>query len=55
MGGQGGQFLKVLGRTLFYFGSVFFLKIDMGGKAILGLSRLDYPLAKTGGAVNGGA
>ena len=26
----------------------------MGGKAILGLSRLDYPLAKTGGAVNGG-
>jgi len=27
----------------------------MGGEAILGLSRLDYPLAKTGGAVNGGA
>ena len=24
-------------------------------EAILGLSRLDYPLAKTGGAVNGGA
>ena len=33
----------------------FLLKIGMGGKAILGLSRLDYPLAKTGGAVNGGA
>ena len=27
----------------------------MGGKAILGLSRLDYPLAKTDEAVNGGA
>jgi len=27
----------------------------MGGETILGLSRLDYPLAKTGGAVNGGA
>ena len=33
----------------------FFLKIEMGGKAILGLSRLDYPTAKAGGAVNGGA
>ena len=33
----------------------FLLKIGMGGKAILGLSRLDCPLAKTGGAVNGGA
>ncbi len=33
----------------------FFLKIEMGGKAILGLSRLDYPSAKTGEAVNGGA
>ena len=31
------------------------LKIGMGGKAILGLSRLDYPSAKTGGTVNGGA
>ena len=31
------------------------LKIGMGGKAILGFSRLDYPLAKTGGTVNGGA
>lgn len=31
------------------------LKIEMGGKAILGLSRLDYPSAKTGEAVNGGA
>lgn len=26
----------------------FSLKIEMGGEAILGLSRLDYPLAKTG-------
>ena len=26
-------------------------KIEMGGKAILGLSRLDYLLAKTGGTV----
>ena len=33
----------------------FSLKIEMGGKAILGLSRLDYLLAKTGGTVNGGA
>ena len=32
----------------------FSLKIEMGGKAILGLSRLDYLLAKTGGTVNGG-
>lgn len=31
------------------------LKIGMGGKAILGLSRLDCPSAKTGEAVNGGA
>jgi len=30
-------------------------KIEMGGKGILGLSRLDYPLAKTGETVNGGA
>lgn len=33
----------------------FSLKIEMGGKAILVFSRLDYPLAKTGEAVNGGA
>ena len=33
----------------------FSLKIEMGGKAILGLSRLDYPSAKAGGTVNGGA
>ena len=33
----------------------FLLKIGMGGKAILGLSRLDCPSAKTGGTVNGGA
>ena len=31
------------------------LKIGMGGKAILGFSRLDYPSTKTGEAVNGGA
>ena len=33
----------------------FSLKIGMGGEAILGLSRLDCPSAKAGGAVNGGA
>ena len=33
----------------------FSLKIEMGGEAILGLSRLDCPSAKAGGAVNGGA
>jgi hypothetical protein len=27
----------------------------MGGKAILGFSRLDYPSTKTGEAVNDGA
>ena len=32
----------------------FLLKIGMGGKAILGLSRLDCLSAKTGGTVNGG-
>ena len=30
-------------------------KIEMGGKALKWLSRLDYPLAKTGETVNGGA
>ena len=39
----------------FWFWSVSFLKIEMGGEAILGLSRLDCPSAKTGGTVNGGA
>ena len=33
----------------------FLLKIGMGGKAILGFSRLDYPSTKTGEAVNDGA
>ena len=33
----------------------FLFKIGMGGKAILGFSRLDYPSTKTGEAVNGGA
>ncbi len=41
--------------TLIYFSGRSFLKIEMGGKAILGLSRLDYPSAKTGETVNGGA
>jgi hypothetical protein len=41
--------------TLIYFRSRSFLKIEMGGKAILGLSRLDYPSAKTDETVNGGA
>ena len=41
--------------TLIYFRGRSFLKIEMGGKAILGLSRLDYPSAKTDEAVNGGA
>jgi len=30
------------------------VKIEIGGKAIFGLSRLDCPSAKTGEAVNGG-
>ena len=30
-------------------------KIEIGGKAIFGFSRLDYPSTKTGEAVNGGA
>ena len=54
MGGQGGQSRKVLGRSLSDFGA-FFSKNWNGREAILWLSRLDYPLAKTGGAVNGGA
>ena len=54
MGGQGGQSLKVFGRTRSFWG-LSSPKIEMGGETILGLSRLDYPLAKTGGAVNGGA
>ena len=40
MGGQGGQSLKVFGRTRSFWGLS---------------SRLDYPLAKTGETVNGGA
>ena len=39
----------------FIFRGRSFLKVEMGGKGILGLSRLDYPLAKTDEAVNGGA
>ena len=41
--------------TLICFRGCSFRKIEMGGKAILGLSRLDYPSAKTDEAVNGGA
>ena len=54
MGGQGGQSLKVFGRTRSFWG-LSSPKIEMGGKALKWLSRLDYPLAKTGGTVNGGA
>ncbi len=45
----------MLVRRQDYFGAVRPFKMEMGGKAILGLSRLDYPSAKTGEAVNGGA
>ena len=41
--------------TLIYFRGRSSLKIEMGRKAILGLSCLDYPSAKTGETVNGGA
>ena len=54
MGRQDGQSHTVLVRRQSYFEAVRSLKIRVGGKAILGLSRLDYPLAKTGEAVNGG-
>ncbi|WP_421732177.1 hypothetical protein [Blautia hansenii] len=54
MGGQGGQSLKVFGRTRSFWG-LSSPKIEMGGKALKWLSRLDYPLAKTGEPVNGGA
>ena len=47
MGGQGGQSLKVFGRTRSFWG-LSSPKIEMGG-------NLDYPLAKTGETVNGGA
>ena len=45
MGGQGGQSLKVFGRTRSFWG-LSSPKIEMGGKALKWLSRLDYPLAK---------
>ena len=51
MGGQGGQSLKVFGRTRSFWG-LSSPKIEMGGKALKWLSRLDYPLAKTGETVN---
>lgn len=43
MGGQGGQSLKVFGRTRSFWG-LSSPKIEMGGKALKWLSRLDYPL-----------
>ncbi len=45
----------MLVRRQSYCGAARPLKIEMGGKAILGLSRLDNPSAKAGEAVNGGA
>lgn len=45
----------VLVRRQSYCEAVRPLKIEMGGKAILGLSRLDCLSAKTGEPVNGGA
>ena len=54
MGRQGGQSHTVPVRCQSYCGAVRPLKIEMGGKAILGLSRLDNPSAKAGEAVNGG-
>jgi len=41
--------------ALFLILECFFSKNGNRREAILGLSRLDYPSAKTGGAVNGGA
>lgn len=41
MGGQGGQSLKVFGRTRSFWG-LSSPKIEMGGKALKWLSRLDY-------------
>ena len=41
--------------TLLYIIGLSSPKIEMGGKALKWLSRLDYPLAKTGETVNGGA
>ena len=55
MGRQGGQSHVVLVRRQSYYGAVYPLINEMGGKAILGLSRLDCPSAKTGETVNGGA
>ena len=55
MGRQDGQSHTVLVRRQSDCGAVRPLKIEMGGKAILGLSRLGYPTAKTGETVNGGA
>ncbi|MDY3232625.1 MAG: hypothetical protein SOX46_13790 [Clostridiaceae bacterium] len=55
MGRQGRQSHTVLVRCQSDCGAVRSLKIGMGGKALKWLSRLDYPSAKTGEAVNGGA
>ena len=45
----------MLVRRKICFRAVRPLKIELGEEAILRLSRLDYPPAKTGEAVNGGA
>ena len=55
MGRQGEQSHTVLVRRKICFRAVRPLKIELGEEAILRLSRLDYPPAKTGEAVNGGA
>ena len=41
--------------TLVHFGAVLLSKLKWAGKPLLGLSRLDYPSAKTDKTVNGGA
>ena len=48
MGGQGGQSLKVFGRTRSFWG-LSSPKIEMGGKALKWLSRLDYLLQRRAG------
>ena len=54
MGGQRWPIPKSVSAALVHFGASS-PKIEMGGKALKWLSRLDYPLAKTGETVNGGA
>jgi len=54
MGDKAANLSKCL-ATLFLILECFFSKNGNRREAILGLSRLDYPSAKTGGTVNGGA